>query len=37
MTYSYSGTYFAKNGFNRAIPQTSSDKPNLVIPVSAGS
>jgi hypothetical protein len=37
MSYSYSGTYFAKNGFNHPIQQTSSDKPNLVIPVGAAS
>ncbi len=31
-SYSYSGMYFAKDGFNRPISQTTTDKPNLVIP-----
>ncbi len=35
MSYSYSGSYYAKDGFNRPIPPTSSDQPNLVIPLSA--
>jgi hypothetical protein len=35
MGYSYSGMYYAKDGFNQPIPNTTSDKANLVIPIKA--